>query len=138
MLNKLGFDYGTLLTVGNRFKAGIGLKVINGVQKTTIDINGVEEHVFYEGSIPNFNSNTLNIWRLNAYPGWTFPSTIYDIKMYDVEPDGSKTLERHLIPVPFGDTQYSDTPAPSNCFWESVTETYIQANYNLLGIKEVA
>jgi len=40
--------------------------------------------------------------------------------------DTSNNLIRDLIPVPKDDTQYSTTPAPSNCMWDTITKTYFE------------
>lgn len=36
------------------------------------------------------------------------------------------TLIRDLVPVISGDTGYSETPAPSNCYWDLVSKTYYE------------
>lgn len=35
-------------------------------------------------------------------------------------------IVRHLVPVQQGSTEYSTTPAPSNCLWDKVTQAYFQ------------
>ena len=62
-----------------------------------------------------------------------FSGAIYRATIYE-----NDVLIRDFIPVPKGNTDYSTIPAPSNCMWDTVTQTYFQnAGTGVFGIEEV-
>ena len=52
---------------------------------------------------------------------WSQSSKLYGLEVYGLD---KKTLLFYAIPVPQGNTDFSTTPAPSNCVWDFVTKQY--------------
>jgi len=84
----------------------------------------------------------LNIGSTSAFSANSnFAGTIYGVKVWirsniDDLSDGSLVFDG--VPVPIGDTQYSATPAPSNCLWDKVSQRYFENNgTGELGIEEL-
>ena len=81
------------------------------------------------GGISNITTNLCLFGRLHnaiTSPDTTTVSKIYGFTIWSDSTRTTKLLE--FKPVNTGSTLYSTTPAPSNCFWNTVTQTYFQNN----------
>ena len=47
-----------------------------------------------------------------------------NVKLFGAKFIQDGVMLRDFVPVPQGSTQYSSTPAPSNCLWDKVTQAY--------------
>ena len=85
--------------------------------------NGKTWNVVATATPSTFVSNPpINIHIGNISQGTTwngFAGTIFSAKIYDDD-----VLVRDFMPVPQGSTRYSVTPAPSNCMWDKVSQSY--------------
>lgn len=88
----------------------------------TTTINGVEYT-----SPTDFVGNTRNVLIGSLSDGASADSRSSYVDFADfiiTDADGVEVF--HGIPVPQGSTEYSATPAPSNCYWDTVSSSYKQ------------
>lgn len=79
---------------------------------STADISGVNFNTLF--LFGQNNGNLVNPVKIG----------ISEAKIYSTS--NNSNVLRHYIAVPQGSTEYSATPAPSNCMWEAVSRTYVQ------------
>lgn len=91
------------------------------------------------GIIPaqnNFtNTTTVLVGSCNIEGGTPMPGFIGTI--YYCALTLNNEIIRDFVPVSAGSTTYSSTPAPSNCFWDKVTQSYFEnAGTGTIGISK--
>ena len=76
-----------------------------------------------------FACNTSSLTELKSKNSTTIHAVI---KIYD-----NDILKHELYPIPLGDTQYSDTPAPQNAIWDEITQKYYIAIGGTITYEEI-
>ena len=104
-----------------------GRRTIVDADRNVIKINGIEV-----GRMPNVLTFELAVGRTlalgtrrddAAYNTNRFAGMIYSCQIYN---GNTGVLLRNFIAVPQGSTQFSSTPAPSNCFWCTESNQYYE------------
>jgi len=72
------------------------------------------------GVISPTAENIVIFWE-NTNSRRGYPANLYYLKIWLGD-----TLSRDFVVVPKDSTEYSSTPAPSNCLWDKVTEAYFE------------
>lgn len=91
----------------------------------TMTINGFVSSAAYPDTLAQIQSgnNTLKLF-CNGETGRADRRIIG--RLYHCKIWSDDILVRDFVPVNFGSTRYSATPAPSHCMWDAVTQTYFQ------------
>ena len=131
-----------------RFRYGSQTNPINSV---SIPKNNAYHRIVQDGRYCYADGNLVYTFAAETfsagYPFWlfwinsagNFSDVVQDlrkIKSCKIWDNGA--LIRDFISVPQGNTQYSKVPAPSNCMWDKVTQTYFEnAGTGSFGIEEI-
>lgn len=111
---------GTVRFNTDNTNAKLSFKYFDFTLASTCEVNGVTEvggtsigntYNIYIGSINNAGS---------ADTRYSQQIDFSDVTIYDA----SGVAVFDAVPVPAGSTEFSGTPAPSNCFWDKVSSSY--------------
>ena len=109
-------DYGTANTNRN-------IHTLTGEGKRYVNDDLINE---YTGSILT-QVDSFYLWGKGTY---RYPNTVY----YGVRMWKGGVLQRELIPIIAGSNRHSEIPAPSHCFWDTVSEQYIEPTLGSLNL----
>jgi len=112
---------------------------------TVYEIDVTSEKVIFQGNVYEYPYGYASIsdW---AYPlqlfttNYNTPSSYKNssIKLLSFKVYAGDILAYNFVPVPEGDTQYSDIPAPSNCLYETIRHRYYENDGSgEFGIEEI-